>query len=161
MKSSNASLCLDEQLCFALYAATNAITRAYRAPLAAIGLTYPQYLVMLVLWEHGTQSVKGLADRLDLDSSTLTPLLKRLAANGLVSRLRDTSDERIVRIGLTSEGAALRTPAAQIQGHVACRTRLGGEAFVGLRAQLQQLVLELAQQESAAVVEAGDEPACA
>jgi DNA-binding MarR family transcriptional regulator len=142
--SSNASLRLDDQLCFALYAATNAITRAYRGPLAEIGLTYPQYLVMLVLWEQGTQTVKGLADRLDLDSSTLTPLLKRLAAAGLVSRERDSADERVVRIGLTPGGEALREPARRIQQGVACRTRLDEPDFIGLRAQLHQLAHDMA-----------------
>jgi DNA-binding MarR family transcriptional regulator len=153
MKNSNASLRLDDQLCFALYAATNAITRTYRGPLAEIGLTYPQYLVMLVLWEHGTQSVKGLADRLDLDSSTLTPLLKRLAAGGLITRLRDADDERIVRIGLTAQGSALQEPASHIQARVACRTRLSEDRFVALRGELHQLVAAMAQPE--------DEPACA
>ncbi len=147
--SSNASLRLDDQLCFALYAATNAITRAYRAPLAAIGLTYPQYLVMLVLWEHGTQTVKGLADRLDLDSSTLTPLLKRLAAVELISRTRDASDERVVRIALTLQGIALKQPAARIQQRVACRTRLSEPTFVRLRAQLHQLTKDVALEEAA------------
>ncbi len=153
MKNPNASLRLDDQLCFALYAATNAITRAYRAPLAEIGLTYPQYLVMLVLWEHGMQSVKGLADRLDLDSSTLTPLLKRLAAAGLITRGRDADDERVVRIGLTAQGAALQEPASRIQAHVACRTRLSEDRFVALRRELHQLTLDMAP--------ADDEPAYA
>lgn len=152
--SSNASLRLDDQLCFALYAATNAITRVYRGPLAGIGLTYPQYLVMLVLWEHGTQTVKGLADHLDLDSSTLTPLLKRLATAGLVHRERDHDDERVVRIGLTPAGEALREPAEQIQRGVACRTRLDEAGFVSLRAQLHQLAHDMA-------LEADDEQAAA
>ena len=144
MSNSNASLRLDDQLCFALYAATNAITRAYRAPLQAIGLTYPQYLVMLVLWElPGTHSVKGLADRLDLDSSTLTPLLKRLADAGLVQRQRDSHDERVVRIGLTPQGAALQEQAARIQQGVAGRTRLSATAFQRLREELHQLARDM------------------
>lgn len=144
MSDSNASLHLDDQLCFALYAATNAITRAYRAPLLAIGLTYPQYLVMLVLWESpGTHSVKGLADRLDLDSSTLTPLLKRLADAGLVQRQRDSHDERVVRIGLTAQGAALQEQAALIQQSVARRTRLGDKAFKRLREELHRLARDM------------------
>lgn len=149
--SSNASLRLDEQLCFALYAATNAITRAYRAPLQAIGLTYPQYLVMLVLWEQpGGHSVKALADRLDLDSSTLTPLLKRLADAGLVQRQRDSRDERVVRIALTEQGAALREPAERIQRGVACRTQLTEPAFEQLRGQLHQLARDMAGEPGAA-----------
>lgn len=138
--TSSASLRLDEQLCFALYSATNTITRAYRGPLSQVGLTYPQYLAMLVLWEHGEQTVKGLADRLALDSSTLTPLLKRLAAAGLVSRDRDEADERIVRIRLTPQGKALHAPVAEIQRKVACQTRLTHEEFVDLRSRLHQLV---------------------
>ena len=135
----NASLLLDEQLCFALYSASNHIIRAYRGPLAGIGLTYPQYLTMLVLWQHGEQSVKGLSDRLLLDSSTLTPLLKRLEAAGLVNRQRDRGDERVVRVALTPQGQALRSRAAQIQRHVAQKTRLSNQGFIQLRAQLNEL----------------------
>lgn len=152
--SSSASLRLDEQLCFALYAATNTITRAYRGPLAQVGLTYPQYLAMLVLWEHGEQTVRGLADRLALDSSTITPLLKRLAAAGLVSRERDTDDERIVRIRLTAQGAALHGPVADIQKHVACQTQLTYDEFVDLRARLHQLVEVMEQAQDDPVVRA-------
>lgn len=147
MNNSNASLRLDDQLCFALYSATNAITRAYRAPLHAIGLTYPQYLAMLVLWEQpGTQSVKGLADRLDLDSSTLTPLLKRLADAGLVKRQRDLHDERVVRIGLTPQGEALKDKAASIQQGIARRTRLDETRFQRLREELHRLAEDMAQE---------------
>lgn len=148
MTTASGSLRLDEQLCFALYAATNAITRVYRAPLAEIGLTYPQYLAMLVLWEQGEQTVKGLADRLDLDSSTLTPLLKRLAAAGLISRGRDAHDERVVRIGLTPAGEALREPAERIQQGVACRTRLSEAQFAELRATLHGLARQMALEEA-------------
>ena len=144
MSTSNASLRLDDQLCFALYAATNAITRAYRGPLQAIGLTYPQYLVMLVLWEEpGTHSVKALADRLDLDSSTLTPLLKRLADAGLVQRQRDSRDERVVLIGLTPQGSALQEQAARVQCGVASRTRLSEAAFKRMREELHQLARDM------------------
>ncbi len=146
---TNASLNLDEQLCFALYAATNQIVRAYRGPLAGIGLTYSRYLAMLVLWEHGEQTVKGLSDRLALDSSTLTPLLKRLEADGLVSRQRDPSDERVVRISLTSSGRALRRPASRIQSRVACKTRLSKDRFVKLRAQLHELAAVVAAAQEA------------
>ena len=135
----NASLLLDEQLCFALYSASNHIIRAYRGPLAEIGLTYPQYLAMLVLWQHGEQSVKGLSERLLLDSSTLTPLLKRLASAGLVNRQRDQVDERVVRVFLTPQGKALRSKAAQIQRKVALKTKLSNQGFIRLRAQLNDL----------------------
>ena len=142
--SNNASLNLEAQLCFALYAATNQIVRAYRAPLAALGLTYPQYLAMLVLWEQGAQTVKGLADRLALDSSTLTPLLKRLEAAGLVDRARNDADERVVRVSLTPKGRALQQPVAEVQRRVACKTRLSDVDFTKLRAQLKDLALVLA-----------------
>lgn len=142
---SNASLRLDDQLCFALYAATNSITRAYRAPLAKLGLTYSQYLAMLVLWQHGEQTVKSLAGRLDLDSSTITPLVKRLAATGLVSGERDPADKRNLRIQLTSAGRALHEPVARIQQGIACQTRLETASFMALRAQLQILAKEMAK----------------
>ena len=142
-KQANASLRLDDQLCFALYAATHSITRAYRAPLARLGLTYLQYLALLVLWEHGEQNVKSLAERLDLDSSTVTPLVKRLAAAGLIRRERDARDERNLRILLTKAGRALREPAAKIQERIACQTRLETDEFVALRAQLHELVKEM------------------
>ena len=135
----NASLLLDEQLCFALYSASNHIIRAYRGPLAEIGLTYPQYLAMLVLWQYGEQTVIGLSDRLLLDSSTLTPLLKRLEATGLVKRQRDQSDERVVRVLLTPRGQMLRSSAAKIQCQVAQKTGLSNPHFIQLRAQLNEL----------------------
>lgn len=134
---------LDEQLCFALYKATNAITHTYRAPLAALGLTYPQYLVLLVLWEYGDQTVGGLAQRLELDASTLTPLLRRMENAGLLTRQRDPSNQRSVRVGLTSQGRSLEAPAAAIQQRVACATRLENPAFEQLRSQLHQLANDL------------------
>ena len=140
----NASLLLDEQLCFALYSASNHIIRAYRAPLAEIGLTYPQYLAMLVLWQHGEQTVKEISDRLLLDSSTLTPLLKRLESNGLVMRQRDQVDERVVRVLLKPQGRALRSKAAKIQCQVAEKTGLSSQHFIQLRAQLNELTATFA-----------------
>ena len=145
------SLLLGDQMCFALYAASNGIIRAYRAPLAKLGLTYPQYLAMLVLWEHGDQSVKSLAAQLDLDSSTVTPLVKRLAAAGLVRRERDPANERNLKIQLTASGRALHAPAALVQQRVACQTGLSPEQFLLLRSQLHELArrLELALAPSA------------
>lgn len=145
------ALRLDQQMCFALYAAANAITRAYRAPLAQLGLTYPQYLVLLVLWDpdRSSHTVKGLADALQLDSSTLTPLLKRLEAAGFVSRERQSGDERVVRIRLTAAGRALRTPVAAVQQDVACRTRLNESEFTEFRSQLHQLTRTLGQPDEA------------
>ncbi len=153
-------LLLDNQLCFALYAATNAVTRAYREPLSKVGLTYPQYLAMLVLWEDGAHTVKGLADALQLDSSTLTPLLKRLEAAGWVSRTRDTGDARVVQIELTAAGKALRRPVAAVQKGVAGRTCLPQTVFVALRRQLRALADTLSDSEGSHAVQAAP-AACA
>ena len=153
------NLLLENQLCFALYAATNAVTRAYREPLGKLGLTYPQYLAMVVLWQDRTHTVKRLADALQLDSSTLTPLLKRLEAAGWVSRSRDAGDERLVRVELTAAGKALRRPVSAIQKSVACRTQLAQREFVALRGQLQALADTLASAEVPPSVQALDRPA--
>ncbi|MFF7856192.1 MarR family transcriptional regulator [Streptomyces sp. NPDC007904] len=108
------SLLLDDQLCFALYAASRAVTARYRPLLEELGLTYPQYLVMLVLWERDAISVRDLGAALQLESSTLSPLLKRLEANGLLRRERRSDDERSVAIRLTAEGTALRARAEAV-----------------------------------------------
>ena len=108
---SPAILRLDNQVCFALYSASLAMTKLYKPLLDRIGLTYPQYLVMLVLWEQDGVTVSELGERLFLDSGTLTPLLKRLEAQGQIARLRDVQEERRVRITLTAEGRALRDQA--------------------------------------------------
>ena len=142
------NLLLGNQLCFALYAATNAITRAYRVRLGRLGLTYPQYLVLLVLWEGGAHTVKSVADALQLDSSTLTPLLKRLQTAGWVTRQRDDSDERVVRIILTREGRALRRPVSVIQKEVACLTLMTTPNFDRLRRELVALAASLASNTS-------------
>jgi DNA-binding MarR family transcriptional regulator len=105
---------LDHQLCFALYSASLAMTKLYKPLLDELGLTYPQYLVMLVLWEQDEQAVSSLGARLGLDSGTLTPLLKRLEAAALVTRQRDTQDERRVLVRLTPAGKKLQKPAARI-----------------------------------------------
>jgi len=112
---------LDDQLCFALYNASRALTRAYAPLLEPLGLTYPQYLVLLVLWERDGLPVKEVGERLALDSGTLTPLCKRLELQGLVERRRGEDDERIVRIFLTTEGRALRGKARKIPTELACR----------------------------------------
>jgi DNA-binding MarR family transcriptional regulator len=108
------SVVLDDQLCFALYAASRAVTARYRPMLEELGLTYPQYLVMMLLWEDDHQTVGQLGNRLALDSGTLSPLLKRLTAAGLVTRHRRVEDERSVSIALTGEGRALRERALPI-----------------------------------------------
>ena len=110
----DALLQLDRQLCFAVYAAAHAYARLYKPLLEPLGLTYPQYLVMLVLWEADGQTVSAIGRRLMLDSGTLTPLLKRLEVAGLVSRQRDPRDERQVRISVTAAGAALKAQAANL-----------------------------------------------
>lgn len=140
-KRSKASdpLALDNQLCFALYAASGLVTRAYRPLLEPLGLTYPQYLVMLVLWEQAPRAVKDLGQALDLDSGTLTPLLKRMEAAGLVARTRDAGDERRVLISLTDKGAALHAEAAKIPAALACELHLPLDQIIDLRTTLQDL----------------------
>jgi MarR family transcriptional regulator, organic hydroperoxide resistance regulator len=108
------SVALDDQLCFALYAASRAVTARYRPMLDVLGLTYPQYLVMMLLWETDHQTVGQLGSRLALDSGTLSPLLKRLTAAGLVTRHRRVEDERSVAIALTEEGRALQEKALTV-----------------------------------------------
>src|SRR3954452_20672154 len=110
------ALLLDNQLCFALYSASLAMTKLYKPLLDDLGLTYPQYLVMLALWEQDGLMVSELGERLSLDSGTLTPLLKRLEANGYVARVRDAADERRVHITLTAAGRKLKTRAASVPG---------------------------------------------
>lgn len=135
-------LLLDRQVCFPLYAATNLLNRLYGPVLKPLGLTYPQYLVMLVLWEDEPQTVGSLGARLYLDSGTLTPLLKRMEAAGLVSRTRDAEDERRVLIGLTEQGRALRADALHVPETIA-----GGRSPEGLdelRESVRRLVAMLA-----------------
>lgn len=116
----DAALRLDNQLCFALYSASLAMTKAYKPLLDALGLTYPQYLVMLVLWEHGMLSVSELGERLFLDSGTLTPLLKRMEAGGWLARVRSLEDERRVMVSLTPAGRKPGRPRRACSGvHVA------------------------------------------
>lgn len=112
---------LDQQLCFALYSASRAIVRAYAPLLEPLGLTYPQYVTLLVLWEDDGLSVKQLGERLGLDSATLTPLLKRLEQQGVVERRRDVEDERVVRIHLTQVGRTLQRKAEDVPMTLACR----------------------------------------
>lgn len=130
---------LDEQLCFALYAASRAVTSAYAPILAPMGVTYPQYLALMVLWEEDSLSVKRLGERLELDSGTLTPLLKRLEAQGLVTRRRDSEDERVVRVELTSAGKALRKKAAGIPKQLACHLGASLKDVARLRDELRKL----------------------
>ena len=111
----------DNQVCFPLYSAANAVVRAYRPLLDELGLTYLQYMVLMLLWEEREMNVKALGERLGLDSGTLTPLLKRLDGKGLVTRRRDPADERVRLIRITDQGLALRERAKSIPGDLACR----------------------------------------
>lgn len=130
---------LDLQFCFALYSASHAMTKRYKPMLDALGLTYPQYLVMLVLWEQDAILVKDIGARLFLDSGTLTPLLKRLEANGLVSRNRDRQDERQVRIVLTAAGWALCQRASSVPEQVLCASGETLESLFHMRDNLTRL----------------------
>lgn len=138
-------LLLDNQLCFALYSASLAMTKLYKPLLDTLGLTYPQYLVMLALWERDGLTVSELGERLFLDSGTLTPLLKRLEAAGLLVRLRDVQDERRVRITLTGQGRALRDGAQPIPHCVLARTQCTPADIGALTAQLHALRDRLVQ----------------
>ena len=144
---------LDQQICFSLHAASRAFGGVYRVVLKDLGLTYPQYLVMLVLWEHGDLPVKKLGEHLRLDSGTLSPLLKRLEAAGLVRRERSARDERSVEVRLTEEGTALRERALQVPRRIATATGFDVDEIRELRARLDQLTeaLDTAVVEEAAV----------
>jgi DNA-binding MarR family transcriptional regulator len=133
------SVALDDQLCFALYAASRAVTARYRPMLEAIGLTYPQYLVMMLLWEQDNQTVGQLGSRLALDSGTLSPLLKRLTAAGLVTRHRRVEDERSVAISLTDAGRALRERAFAVSESMIGAIGFDHSEFSDLMARLRVL----------------------
>ncbi|MEU6632085.1 MarR family transcriptional regulator [Streptomyces parvus] len=130
---------LDHQVCFSLHAASRAFGGYYRRALKDLGLTYSQYLVMLVLWEQGPQAVKAIGERLHLDSGTLSPLLKRLESAGLVRRERSREDERSVVIELTGEGAGLRERALSVPRGVLAATGLSLEEVLGLQEVLGRL----------------------
>ena len=132
-------LALDNQFCFALYSTSLAMTKTYKGLLDKLGLTYPQYLVMLVLWKKDDVLVKDIGEKLLLDSGTLTPLLKRLEVLGMLTRTRDEHDERQVRIALTRDGRNLKRKAAAIPSQVLCATGKSQEALLALRAQLMQV----------------------
>ncbi|WP_119942889.1 MarR family transcriptional regulator [Neorhizobium sp. NCHU2750] len=136
---------LDDMLCFAIYGAAHAFNRAYKPLLDPLGLTYPQYLVMMALWAEDGQKVKALGERLGLDSGTLSPLLKRLEQSGLVSRKRDLEDERQVIITLTAEGLELRQRSTNVMGAIGRATGCNleeamtlREALVGLKERLEK-----------------------
>ncbi|MFF7407859.1 MarR family winged helix-turn-helix transcriptional regulator [Streptomyces lydicus] len=134
---------LDHQVCFSLHAASRAFGGVYRDALKDLGLTYPQYLVMLVLWEDGAQPVKAIGERLRLDSGTLSPLLKRLEAAGLVRRERSTEDERSVTIHLTPKGDDLREQALPVPRRMLAATGLTLEELRTLRTLLARVTSAL------------------
>ncbi|UUX97598.1 MarR family winged helix-turn-helix transcriptional regulator [Aquabacterium sp. J223] len=136
---ADALLRLDHQLCFALYSASLAMTRTYKPLLEPLGLTYPQYLVMLSLWEADGLSVGAVGERLGLDSGTLTPLLKRLEAAGLVQRLRDAADERRVLLQLTPAGRQLKGRAASVPLSLAEATGCSLDEVARLTSRLKRL----------------------
>lgn len=131
---------LDNQLCFVLYAASRVLTRLYGPFLTKLNLTYPQYLVMMVLWEHQTLSVGDIGRLLYLDSGTLTPLLKRLEAQGLISRNRLSTDERKVIVMLTEEGSAMKQQAISVPLELFCRSGLTVEEFQDIKLSVTKLL---------------------
>ncbi len=137
--STDDLLKLDNQLCFAVYSASLAMTRLYKPLLEKLGLTYPQYLVLLVLWEREGLTVSELGERLSLDSGTLTPLLKRLEAHGLVARIRDLADERRVHVSLTAAGRRLKARAAQVPACLVAASECAVPDLVALTQQIQSL----------------------
>ncbi|OLQ74466.1 MarR family transcriptional regulator [Photobacterium proteolyticum] len=137
------AIALENQVCFPLYSAANAVVRAYRPLLNVLDLTYPQYLVMMVLWEHNGINVKELGAKLYLDSGTLTPLLKRLETKGLVVRTRGLEDERVRMISLSDEGAALKEKALAIPGEMACKVGGDIEELAQLKYLCEKLVKTL------------------
>lgn len=134
---------LDRQLCFLLYAASRKMVQLYRPLLDELGLTYPQYLVMLVLWQEDSATVKELGERLYLDSGTLTPLLKRLESEQLVTRERDREDERRMVISLTEQGRTLKHQASRIPEQLICKTNLTNEEYLRLKNEFESLLRRL------------------
>jgi len=130
---------LDNQLCFAMYSASLAMTRLYKPLLEKLGLTYPQYIVMLALWERDGVMVSELGERLSLDSGTLTPLLKRLETSGFVARVRDVADERRVHVTLTAVGRKLKTRAAGVPACLLAASQCSVPELVQLTQQIQTL----------------------
>lgn len=134
---------LDQMLCFALYSASNAFTRAYRPLLDRLQITYPQYLVLVTLGESDEMTVGAIGERLFLESNTLTPLLKRLETAGLVERRRDPADERQVRVRLTSRGLAMRDDACSVTQGLAEKLTLTAESAEELRRRVVALRRDL------------------
>ena len=143
MTDTPSPLRLNEQLCFAVYSAAHAFTRFYKPLLGALGVTYPQYLVLLTLWETDGLSVSSIGDRLTLDSGTLSPLLKRLETMGLVTRTRDPADERQVRVSLTEQGRTLRGIAEGFPAQILDASHCSTDEIAALREALFLLQRQL------------------
>jgi DNA-binding MarR family transcriptional regulator len=141
----NPALLLDNQLCFALYSASLAMTKLYKPLLESLGLTYPQYLVMLVLWEQDDLTVSALGERLNLDSGTLTPLLKRMEQSGLLVRERAKDDERKVIVTLTTPGRKLKDKAASVPACLVAAAGCPVTELLSLTQQVQALRNQLTQ----------------
>jgi DNA-binding MarR family transcriptional regulator len=140
-----AAIPLDHQLCFSLYAASMAVNRTYKPLLDELGLTYPQYLVLLALWEDDARTIGAIADRLSLESSTVTPLVKRLEAAGFVTRQRDPRDERQVRVRLTAAGQAMHERCGCLGAALVEKSGLSLEALDALHRQVKELRAGLAR----------------
>lgn len=138
--SSSEFLKLENQLCFSLYASSRAITRMYRPFLEGLGITYPQYLVLLVLWDQKESTVKELSEKLDLDSGTLTPMLKRMEGQQLVQRKRSSEDERVVNIQITEAGLALYEKALCIPQSLLASSGLSPEEIYKFNEQLKRII---------------------
>jgi DNA-binding MarR family transcriptional regulator len=143
------SVALDDQLCFALYAASRAVTARYRPMLDRLGLTYPQLLVLMTLWEQDDRTVRQLSDRLELDSGTMSPMLKRLEAAGLVTRRRSTTDERQVRVRLTEAGRELRQPACGVSAGMIEALDLDVREFAALKRRLEEIARRVSGRDGA------------
>jgi MarR family transcriptional regulator, organic hydroperoxide resistance regulator len=139
MNNKRGPLPVSEQLCFSIYSLNLAMNKLYRKALKDIDLTYPQYLVMLVLWETDNLSVNEIGEKLDLDSATLTPLLKRMESSGLLSRQRSAEDERVVIVSLTTAGKKLRAKGEQVQNTVGKATACTLQEIQRMTRQLRDL----------------------
>lgn len=136
-------LALENQLCFSLYAAAHAIKKAYRPLLEELGLTYPQYLILIVLWKTDGLKVSEIGQRLSLDSGTLTPVLKRLETSGIIKRTRRLADEREVEISLTAQGASLREQAVGVRREIVRQLKMSESEIGALRSDLNELIATL------------------
>ena len=134
---------IENQLCFKIYSVSRGITRAYRPILEKISLTYPQYLVMLFLWENGDSKMKEISKTLFLDSGTLTPVIKKLENTGYIKRERDKSDERDLIVSVTEEGKKLKEKALEIPEQILCKTNLSFEKYTLLKKEFDELLKQL------------------